>query len=45
MEQKADSKILILSGVGTVLFLVALIRLKMFEVEIEELIEELERIE
>ncbi len=45
MENKADSKILILSGIGAILFLVALVRLKTFEIEIEELIEKLERIE
>jgi drug/metabolite transporter (DMT)-like permease len=45
MEHKADSKILILSGVGIVLFLAVLIRLKSYEIETAELIEELERIE
>lgn len=42
MEHKADEKILILSGVGIVVFVLILIRLKSLEADVEELIKKLE---
>ena len=40
MEHKADNKILILSGVGVILFLIVLLRLKSYEIETNELIDD-----
>jgi len=43
MEDKADLKILTLVGAGIIVFIFMLIKVKSYEIEIDELIENLER--